>query len=317
VRRRGVAEPNYLTSVRHTDSGARRALERPHGPSLARSGNCVAHRVLAARAAIRTVLRADALGRFGGPSASPSVAEVRDRLAIASASTRQRTPGASLRRRAVEIRPTQQRAGAPCGAPGLLLCQAAGVSPALLVVVQSSNQRHHYTDACSRGVLDGLVDDRSGLSAPSVVLERADVLHASAHAAALVLLRCGRPLRLVDCRAALAQRDRLGRPAVAPQPGDSRSNADDVRRAVESRAGSGRPHRRGPKRRDQVVVSAAAGAAATSATRALPRECGRTGAVDLAQLPTAQRASPGSWYPPPSAANRASESSTSARTSAR
>lgn len=40
-------------------------------------------------------------------------------------------------------------------------------------------------------------------------------------------------------------------------------------------------------------------------------------AIDLAQLPTAQRASPGSGYPPSSAANRASESSTSARTSAR
>ena len=40
-------------------------------------------------------------------------------------------------------------------------------------------------------------------------------------------------------------------------------------------------------------------------------------ASDVAQLPTAQRVSPGSGYPPPSAANRASESSTSARTSAR
>src|SRR5687767_8992718 len=39
--------------------------------------------------------------------------------------------------RAIEIRPTQQRAGAPSGAPGLLLCQEAGVSPALLVVVPS------------------------------------------------------------------------------------------------------------------------------------------------------------------------------------
>jgi hypothetical protein len=33
------------------------------------------------------------------------------------------------------FRPTQQRAGAPSGAPGLLLCQEAGVPPALLVVV--------------------------------------------------------------------------------------------------------------------------------------------------------------------------------------
>ncbi len=37
---------------------------------------------------------------------------------------------------AAPIRPTQQRAGAPRGAPGLLLCQEAGVSPALLVVVR-------------------------------------------------------------------------------------------------------------------------------------------------------------------------------------
>lgn len=47
-----------------------------------------------------------------------------------------------------------------------------------LLLVQSSNQRGHYTDACSLGVLDGLADDRSGLSAPGVVLERSDVLHA-------------------------------------------------------------------------------------------------------------------------------------------
>ena len=34
-------------------------------------------------------------------------------------------------------RPSQQRAGAPSGAPGLLLCREAGVSPALLVLVLS------------------------------------------------------------------------------------------------------------------------------------------------------------------------------------
>src|SRR5215207_7889975 len=37
---------------------------------------------------------------------------------------------------AAQCRPTQQRAGAPGGAPGLLLCQEAGLPPALPVVVQ-------------------------------------------------------------------------------------------------------------------------------------------------------------------------------------
>jgi hypothetical protein len=37
---------------------------------------------------------------------------------------------------AAAARPTQQRRGVPSGAPGLLLCQEAGVSPAPLVVVQ-------------------------------------------------------------------------------------------------------------------------------------------------------------------------------------
>jgi hypothetical protein len=38
-------------------------------------------------------------------------------------------PARFARRRAPPPRPTQQRAGAPSGAPGLLLCQEAGVSP--------------------------------------------------------------------------------------------------------------------------------------------------------------------------------------------
>lgn len=94
---------------------------------------------------------------------------------------------------AVACAPMQERQGLRSGAARRL------------DLVQSSNQRHHYIDACSRRVLDGLADDLSGLSPPGVVLERADVLHASAHAAALVLLRCARPLRHIDCRAALAQ----------------------------------------------------------------------------------------------------------------
>src|SRR5215207_105677 len=39
---------------------------------------------------------------------------------------------------AAQIRPTQQRAGAPSGAPGLLLCQEAGVSPCAVVVLSES-----------------------------------------------------------------------------------------------------------------------------------------------------------------------------------
>ena len=49
---------------------------------------------------------------------------------------------------AARIRPTQQRAGAPSGAPGLLLCQEAGVSPALLVVVLGASGARLCGDAC-------------------------------------------------------------------------------------------------------------------------------------------------------------------------
>src|SRR5215218_5075340 len=68
--------------------------------------------------------------RRSSPGALVQLDSAVDRsAAIASASTRQRTPSRLLLLGAVEIRPTQQRAGAPSSAPGLLLSQEAGVFP--------------------------------------------------------------------------------------------------------------------------------------------------------------------------------------------
>jgi len=191
-------------------------------------------------------------------------------------------------------------------------------SPAsrLLVVVQSSNQRHHYTDACSREVLDGLADDRSGLSVPGVVLERADVLHASACGppwslfgavdrfalliAALPLRSAivwvGPPLLLSLAMLGATPTMSVGRLNPAQEVGDPIVAGPSGETGLWCRRRPGRLRR---------------------APRGRSRENADGRAIDLAQLPAAQRASPGSGYPPPSAANRASESSTSARTSAR
>jgi hypothetical protein len=140
--------------------------------------------------------------------------------------------------------------------------------------------------------------------------------HASAHAAALVFFRCGRPLRLMI--AALPLRSaivwvgpplllRLAILGATPTMSVAWLNpAQEV----------GHPIAAGPSGETRLWCRRRPGRP-RRAPRGRSRENADGRAIDLAQLPTAQRASPGSGYPPPSAANRASESSTSARTSAR
>ena len=65
---------------------------------------------------------------------------------------------------AARIRPTQQRAGAPSGAPGLLLCQGAGVSPCAPGRRPFREQAHAEAERCCSRIARAFSTGCAGVS---------------------------------------------------------------------------------------------------------------------------------------------------------
>ena len=119
----------------------------------------------------------------------------------------------SAQRRASEIRPTQQRAGALSDAPGLLLCQEAGVSPGApgrRPERASARLQRRRPHPAAKAIVCG-PPRRSRCSA--------DLQHASAGAAPACPARVSEPLRDCGGRALeLAQARRLVAALLASPP---------------------------------------------------------------------------------------------------
>ena len=130
------------------------------------------------------------------------------------------------------------RGGLPRAAPGAPRERAGETAPAARALLRRRHLRRR----------SGVRAPRASRAGSGAALERADVRVVAALAPALVAVRGARPVRLADRRAALLQRDRLRRAAVALEPADLGVRADEVVRAVEAVAVGAR------RGRDQVVA---------------------------------------------------------------
>jgi hypothetical protein len=116
-------------TARGIDLALESQIKRPTSPNNRQKFDLAAVRAAgAARALTARERRQGAMREAGDCTSSPSGREFRPGGG-ARLSKEQRRGGPRRVSAAAQIRPTQQRAGAPSSAPGLLLCQEAGVSP--------------------------------------------------------------------------------------------------------------------------------------------------------------------------------------------